>query len=95
MAYLAHEIMIPAYYDITLKTKYARDEESQTMLDTIYRTRSCDLGNLFNIGSLVSDITWMIYEKRENNFASLMAGKVDSINKTLADITTLYGAADS
>ncbi|MDD4772693.1 MAG: hypothetical protein PHZ09_03720, partial [Eubacteriales bacterium] len=93
MAYRAMEIMTPAYYEITLKTKYARDEESQTMLDIIYRGRSCDLGNLFNIGSLVSGITSMIYEKRENNFASLMAGKEEAISKTLADITALYGEA--
>lgn len=91
MAYLAYKIVTPAYYEITLKTKYARDEESQNMLDIIYETRSCDLGNLFNIGSLVSDITSMIYDKRQNNFASLIAARQEEITKTLADLTQLYG----
>ena len=94
MAYLSREITTPAYYEVTLKTKYARDEESQTMLDIIYETRSCDLGNLFNIGSLVSDLTSMIFEKRQNNFVSLIAGKEEEISKTLADLTELYGDAN-
>lgn len=93
MAYRARELITPAYYEITLKTKYARDEESQAMLDIIYETRSCDLGNLFNIGSMVSEITSMIYDKRQNNFASLIAGKEEAINKTLADLSELYGTA--
>lgn len=91
MAYRSLELTTPAYYEVTLKTKFARDEESQQMLDIIYKNRSCDLGNLFNIGSLVSDITSMIYEKRQNNFVSLMTGKEEAVNKTLTDLTELYG----
>ncbi|MHB1152452.1 MAG: hypothetical protein ACYCWE_16915 [Eubacteriales bacterium] len=93
MAYRSRELTTPAYYEVTLKTKYARDEESQQMLDIIYENRSCDLGNLFNIGSLVSDITSMIFEKRQNIFVSLITAKEEAINKTLADITQLYGEA--
>lgn len=93
MAYRSRELTTPAYYEVTLKTKYVRDEESQQMLDIIYENRSCDLGNLFNIGSLVSDLTSMIFEKRQNNFVSLMTGKDEAINNTLADITQLYGDA--
>ena len=37
--------VIPAYYDVVLKSKYARDEKSVEMLDIIYDNRICDLGD--------------------------------------------------
>jgi len=37
-----------AYYDITLKGKYSRDEESEEMLDLIFSTRVMDQGMFFN-----------------------------------------------
>ena len=42
--------LTPAYYDITLKTKSARDEESSAMLDIIFSSRVYDLGNMFAWG---------------------------------------------
>ena len=42
--------LTPAYYDITLKTKSARDEESSAMLDIIFESRVYDLGNMFAWG---------------------------------------------
>ena len=43
--------LLPAYYDITLKTKFARDDESQEMLDIIFASRIYDLGQVFDWGS--------------------------------------------
>ena len=37
-----------AYYEITLKGKYSRDDESTAMLDLIFSTRVIDQGMLFN-----------------------------------------------
>ena len=42
--------LTPAYYDITLKTKSARDEESSDMLDIIFNNRVYDLGNMYAWG---------------------------------------------
>ena len=44
--------LIPAYYDITLKTKFARDNESAEMLDLIFSTRRFDLGQIYGWGEL-------------------------------------------
>ncbi|MHC1695817.1 MAG: hypothetical protein AB9835_11235 [Eubacteriales bacterium] len=41
----------PAYYDITLKNKLTRDNESSEMLDLIFSTRSYDLGSMYNWGN--------------------------------------------
>lgn len=44
MAILGREYIIPAYYDIALKTRDSRDEDSAPMLDIIMENRVFDLG---------------------------------------------------
>ena len=44
MAILGREYVIPAYYDVALKTRDSRDEESADMLDIILANRVFDLG---------------------------------------------------
>ena len=46
--------LIPAYYDVQLKTKLARDDESSEMLDIIFAGRKFDLGLLYDWGGLTS-----------------------------------------
>ncbi|MCR5263800.1 MAG: hypothetical protein K6D94_08005, partial [Clostridiales bacterium] len=82
MAYHSMKIMTPADYDVALKTKFARDEESQSMLDLIYSVRTCDLGNLYNIGDVVSGVTDLVNNGKDT-FASFMEKKLESINTTL------------
>jgi len=43
--------LLPAYYDISLKTKFARDDESSEMLDIIFANRIYDVGQLFGWGN--------------------------------------------
>lgn len=42
----------PAYYDIALTRKYARDEESEEMLDIIFSTRVYDIGAVYSFGDI-------------------------------------------
>lgn len=44
LAILGREYVIPAYYDVALKTRDSRDEESAAMLDIIVGNRIFDLG---------------------------------------------------
>ena len=46
--------VIPAYYEVQLKTKYARDDESADMLDIIFAGRKFDVGLLYNWAGLTS-----------------------------------------
>jgi hypothetical protein len=82
-------ILTPAYYEIALKTKYARDTDSQEMLDLIYSVRTCDLGNLYNIGDVVSGVTNLVNNGKDT-FASFMESKLDSINITLGELSDMY-----
>ena len=54
---LVHEgryTLLPAYYDINLKTKMARDEESVAMIDIILESRLYDLGELYGWGDMAA-----------------------------------------
>lgn len=58
-----------AYYDITLKSKYARDDESEAMLDLIFSTRVIDQAMLFN-WSGVQDFFQGFSQSKKVDFAS-------------------------
>jgi len=69
--------LTPAYYDITLKGKSSRDEESSEMLDLLFNTRCYDFGWYFEIGGYNEGIMNLLraydtgvasmYEKSLNN----------------------------
>ena len=42
----------PAYIELSLKTKFLRDDESEEMLDLIFDSRVYDLGNFYNWGDI-------------------------------------------
>ncbi|GHV14617.1 hypothetical protein FACS1894219_10840 [Clostridia bacterium] len=53
----------PAYYDITLKTKLSRDDESSEMLDIIFANRVYDLGRMYNWGDVSSVLIQLAHQK--------------------------------
>ena len=50
LAKSSSDTLIPAYYDVTLKTKLLRDEESVKMLDLVFGNRRLDAGEVFDFG---------------------------------------------
>ncbi len=74
MAAYSKYTLTPAYYEITLKGKSLRDEESEAMLDLIFATRLYDLGAVFNWGSLRSLLDSMSGED-VGSFASKYAAQ--------------------
>ena len=46
--------LIPAYYELQLKTKFARDDESAEMLDIIFAGRKFDLALIYDWGGVTS-----------------------------------------
>ena len=59
------------------------------MLDLICETRTCDIGNLYNIGGLVSLLTNNI-NSGKGDFVSTITSLESSIEKTLDEINELY-----
>ena len=85
-------ILTPAYYELQLKTKSARDDESAGMLDIIFASKTFDIGVVFGWGDLYS-----IYSgcatSRNNTFASQYASKEEAalaaMQKTLDQLAAL------
>ena len=88
-AYYARENITPAYYTTALKTKYARDEESSAMLDIIYENRWCDLGNLYNVGEVLTGMTTLV-TNCQNTFSSMIASKESNIESALEQINSAF-----
>lgn len=69
--------LTPAYYDITLKTKMARDEESAAMLDIIFDSRVFELGNFYGWGGIY-DIPGAQSFAGKTEIVSAVEGKIAS-----------------
>ncbi len=70
---------IPAYYDVALKVKGARDAESLEMLDLIMDGRTFDFGYIFNTGKGAPRIQALVRD-RTQEFESYYASKEEAIN---------------
>jgi hypothetical protein len=81
--------LTPAYYEISLKTKFARDNDSSEMLDLILSGLSADLGYVGAIGgfidTLVSDVVG-----RRNAFASSIEKVTAKVDTELAKLIDVY-----
>lgn len=61
---------LPAYYEVSTKTKYTYDEESAKMLDIIFDGITYDLGAIYDWGAINTLLKDTIPNKKENIFAS-------------------------
>ncbi|MHB1154741.1 MAG: extracellular solute-binding protein [Eubacteriales bacterium] len=66
--------LIPAYYDIVLKDKYSRDEESVDMLDIIFSSRVYDLGEFYQFGGF-NEAFLRLHPNKKTDIVSMFAGK--------------------
>ncbi|GHV12766.1 hypothetical protein FACS1894219_06320 [Clostridia bacterium] len=57
--------LLPAYYEVTLKTKLSRDNESAEMIDILFAHRVADIGATYNFGGIL-DLVW----QGNDNFVS-------------------------
>ena len=82
LAVESKNITVPAYFETALRTKYARDDESQEMLDIIHANRTMDLGDTFYM-TPVRDIYMNVLNGKRNNFASAVERATNSVNRVL------------
>ncbi|MCL1858586.1 MAG: extracellular solute-binding protein [Oscillospiraceae bacterium] len=79
--------LTPAYYDIQLKTKLTRDDESAEMLDMIFANRTYSLAHLYDWGGMISTIQTMLTQNNRNFVSSMdkIANRITKdIDKTIA-----------
>lgn len=84
---------VPAYYDVALKYKYSRDEDTVYMLDVIYNSRTMDLG----------DTVWMVpvrviytdlFMAGKNTFASATEKKLKTVQSTIDKAVEAFRAME-
>ncbi|MGN1345218.1 MAG: hypothetical protein ACI4V1_00410 [Eubacteriales bacterium] len=84
--------VIPKYYDIVLKTKTSRDEESSEMLDLIRDTLTFDIGylcstSLENVGHIFVNLV----RENSNTLASRFASVEQAAQVKLDEMLAAYG----
>ena len=82
LAIISQQRVTPAYYDTVLQRKSVRDEESQGMLDIIFKTRTYDLCMYYsNIG--LEPLFKESVNSNKTNFSSNYSKKQKSAQKAL------------
>ena len=79
-------IVTPAYYDIQLKYRDTRDNESGEMLDLIFSTRTFDVGAAFNWGGILGQYTKEDGSDIASRFDATLASVKAALDDTLERI---------
>ena len=83
----------PAYYDIVLSRKFARDEESSEMLDIIFNTHVYDIGGVYSFGGVFNDFN-STAGKEDRNITSYYDKKIGSMEKAIDKLVTQFESMD-
>ena len=76
--------VIPVYYDLALKTKFTRDDESAEIIDILFENRVFDLGDTAWCDKVRDPIFAEMFKKNNRNLVS----KLDSLDKTVGTLIT-------
>jgi hypothetical protein len=85
MASMSSSMVTPVYYDLALKNKYSRDEQSAAMLDLIHDSITTDFA--FTWGDQVGGMYNLFYDNIKNTkFSSIIAKQEKAWNKNLTKL---------
>ncbi len=85
---LSYKKVIPAYYDMALKSKFARDDESGEMLDIIRDGITVNFGIFYDIGT--GGILRMLLHQKNSNFVSYFAANKKMYERNLKKVIASY-----
>ena len=87
---LSSEMVIPAYYDMALKDKYSRDDESGKMLDIIREGFTCNFGYFYGQPLGCANIFRQLIAQDNSNFVSYYAVQSKGYNRKLNQLIACY-----
>lgn len=73
---------LPAYKEVTLQSKYARDEGSADMIDIIFNSQTYDLG-VTTWGEVRTNFSSLIFQKLNSDVVSTVAKYEKSVAKSI------------
>ena len=86
--------IVPAFYNISLQTKFARDDASAEMMDIIRDSRVYDLGYLTSQG-VFQNVGCDLARLENHDFASFYAERESAALKEVEAFIEAYGGTDS
>ncbi len=87
IAELSREVVTPEYYDVQLKYRDSRDDESAEMLDIIFGSRTFDLGCAYNWGWIRNCYCHLNSANIVSNFDSIVRSAQVELDKMLEKFT--------
>ena len=84
LAMKSQKMVTPEFYEMQLKGRDTRDDESSEMLDIIFATRSFDLGPIYNWGDIMN-----CYYTIDTNYASRFDSLSDAATIAIEDFIEL------
>ena len=94
---LSSEMVIPAYYDMALKDKYSRDNESGEMLDLIREGFTCNFAYFYGLNLDMGNEFRVLIAQDNSNFVSYYAVNQKGYERKLKKLLAAYdelGAAE-
>ena len=88
LEYMTVETVRPTIYDVTLKDKVSRNEDSQRMLDIIFDTTYIDFNTLCNIGETAQIVCDTLFFDKDLSSAYVKKAKV--VEKELENLMALF-----
>lgn len=85
----AKNYLTEAYVEINLKTKDARDDESEEMLDIIFDNIVYDIGECYDFGGM-GTLMYDLAKAGSSDFASTVASKKDVAQADIDEMIELY-----
>ena len=86
----SYKILVPAYYDVALKVKSTRDEQSIAMLDTIVNARVFDFGYVYDAWKGSSFFMQELVRSNNTNFESYYAKKEKALTKHYNEVIEFF-----
>ena len=84
------KLVVPAYYDVALKVKATRDNESVEMLDLIMKGRMFDFGYVYNGWDGASFLLSEFVANKNTDFESTYAAKEKTIQKQYDQVIEFF-----
>ena len=89
MAQESRNIVLPAYYDTLLMTKFYRDDESSEMLDIIFYNKIYDTGAVYNFGNIYAGFV-NLASTHNNNVISFYERYNMIVNRDIERIVAVF-----
>jgi arabinogalactan endo-1,4-beta-galactosidase len=85
-----YKTMVPALYEVALKTRYLRDEESKAILDIILNGSIVDWGYIYDNFMGGSSVMYDVPGVGSKNFESYWDAIQRRLNKNMDNILKIY-----